>query len=1170
MVPGGPLLAANAPSAPDFWMKALHRSTRLLNIGRHLLITATVAASYYLAARWGLLFGLVHGNVTLVWPPTGIALAAVLLRGYRVLPGVALGAYLATASTGVTPLFALATAIGNPLAAFATAALLRRWLDFHSALDRVRDVLSLACVAAPLGAAVGAVLGVSGLCLFGLAPWASFSHLAASWWLGDAMGVLLVAPVLLTWTAHPQARAGLLRRAPEAVAFLGLLVVVSGAVFGLLPLGGDPRLLHSYLLLPFFVVAAFRYGPTGSATTALIVSAAAITGVVEGLGGDERILLQERLALALGFTSVFTLASLMLAAVVAERDGAARALRSAHAGLEMRVADRTVELRHTNLALERQIAELHQARAALRQTTSTLHSILRSASEYAIAAVDRDYRVLHFNPAAAQLFGYPAEAVVGRTLREIHAVAGVDGRRLDAAIATVMADGKWEATFPLRRSDGQAPFVHAVVMPMHDEDAALTGFVLFARDVTAQCQSEELARAQRNLALALCGTNDLDTALRLCVETALRVADMDAGGVYLLDSLHGGFELAFHTGMPPEFIAQIRRFEAGSPGAQIALAAEPVYTTYSALAAKLDHSIPDAALGAFAMIPICDEDRVIATLDLVSRRSESVPPSARHALETIAAQTGGVLVRLRAEAERLRLAAAVEQAAETIIVTDLDGRIQYANPAFERITGYTCAEVVGRSPSLLRSGQHDAAFYRGLWDTLTRGETWTGRFQNRRKDGTLYHEDATISPVRDVSGKITHYVAVKRDVTREVTLEAQLRESQTLDAVGRLAGGVAHEFNNVLTAILGYSEIIAADVSPEHPVAEHAARIKRATERAAQLVRQLLALGRREVVQPRSLCLNQVVTDTLRKLRPALGEHIQVETLLDPGLGLVRADPGQMELLLTNLSMHAREAMPQGGKLTIETTSVTLDDGAADALESVAPGRYVTLAVRDTGPGMDAETRAHLFEPFFMTHDAAPSAGLGLATVHSIVRQHGGRIVVHSVPGQGTTLRVYLPRQGDRLEPAAPGAAPDETRRTGATILLAEDEEEVRTVIRDILVAEGHTVLTAGHAPAALELAHNFDGRIDLLVSDVVMPGMSGRELAERLLATRPGMKVLYISGYAASFLSTHGQLGDGVAFLAKPFTRSILAGKVRAILGEPPPRHAAPAHAASVAQAQH
>ena len=1124
--------------------------------GVRYVVTATaVALLYVLSARWGLNFWVVQNNVTLVWPPAGIALAALLLCGYRMLPGVVLGAFLATLSTGAPVPFALATAIGNPLEALVGAYLLQRVVGFQPGLGRVRDVLGLVGLAAGLSTVVSATIGVAGLCLNGMAPWTDASRLGLAWWLGDALGILIVTPVLLTCLGGDWARWSL-RRATEALAVFALLALTSYRVFAApVPV----ELVHlplEYIAFPFLIWAAFRYGPPGSALAALLVSGIAVAGLAQGFGPFKRDVLQDGLLL-LTFMAVFALTALLLSAVLSERNRAVVALRAAHGELDARIQQRTAELREINEGLVSEVTRRQRAETDLRQTTNTLNSILTSASEYAIAAIDPEYRVIHFNPAAERLFGYSAAEAAGQTVPDIHQQCNVPREKLQRVVRTAIEDGKWEASFEMRRGDEGTRTVHAVVMPMHDEDDACTGFVLFAQDVTARKRAAELARAQRSLALKLAAVTDLTEALELCTNAALRVTGMDGGGVYLVDETNGALHLAFHTGLPAAFVEEVKHIEPSSPPGRMMLAGEPAYGRPEEFSPALDVARPYDELCAVALVPIRHEGRVIASLNVASSRMADVPEPVRHALETIAAQIGSVVARLKAEQSHARLATAVAQAAEGVVITDADGRIEYVNPAFERMTGYTRDEVLGQTPRVLRSGQHDEAFYRELWETITRGDTWTGRLVNRRKDGRVYDEDATISPVRDGAGRIVNYVGLKRDVTREVALEAHLRQAQKLEAVGQLAGGVAHEFNNLLTAILGYSEIIAASVSPDHPACKHAERIKKSTDRAAGLVRQLLTFGRKQIVQPQPLSLNAVVQDAVRLLRPLLGERVRVEVRIDPEAGLVRADPGQMQQLLTNLCLNARDAMPRGGTLTIETAAVYLDDNSPAEPASLSPGRYATLAVRDTGCGMDAETRTRLFEPFFTTKGTGQGTGLGLATVYGIVQQHNGRIVVHSVPDQGTTFRVYLPRLARRDQASA--TLPEEPgprhRPSRATILLVEDEDEVRDVVQDILMAEGYAVLAARHADDALRLSQAHDGPLDLLVTDMVMPGLSGPELAARLQPARADMKVLYISGYAASSLSEHGQLGPDMAFLAKPFTRSQLAERVREVLGVPPSR---------------
>jgi signal transduction histidine kinase len=390
---------------------------------------------------------------------------------------------------------------------------------------------------------------------------------------------------------------------------------------------------------------------------------------------------------------------------------------------------------------------------------------------------------------------------------------------------------------------------------------------------------------------------------------------------------------------------------------------------------------------------------------------------------------------------------------------------------------------------------------------------------------------------------------------RSRTLETQLAVSQRMEAVGRLAGGVAHDFNNILTAISGYADLLLADLPPSDDRRKDVEEIHQAAQRAASLTQQLLAFSRRQVLQPKVVDLNGLVRDIEKMLRRLIGEDILFATVLHPRLGNVRADPGQLEQVLVNLAVNSRDAMPDGGRLTIETRNVELDESYAADHPGVKPGRYVLLAVSDTGMGMDEETKARIFEPFFTTKVRGKGTGLGLATVYGIVQQTGGHIWPYSEPGKGTTMRVYLPRVDEPADPIEkPGAAPEELRGT-ETILLVEDEAQVRAVTRQLLERNGYTVLEARDGPSALALAEGSDGatRVHLLLTDVIMPGMSGRDLATRLLAHRPDLRVVYMSGYTDDAVVRHGMLEPGLAYLEKPFRPATLLRKVREALDKRP-----------------
>jgi two-component system, cell cycle sensor histidine kinase and response regulator CckA len=388
--------------------------------------------------------------------------------------------------------------------------------------------------------------------------------------------------------------------------------------------------------------------------------------------------------------------------------------------------------------------------------------------------------------------------------------------------------------------------------------------------------------------------------------------------------------------------------------------------------------------------------------------------------------------------------------------------------------------------------------------------------------------------------------------TERKKLEGQLRQAQKMEAIGQLTGGIAHDFNNMLTVIVGYSDLMLQKLRADDPLRSEVEQVKEAGVRASLLTRQLLAFSRKQVLQPRVLDLNAILTNMDRMLQRLIGEDIGLVTVPEPGLWRVHADPGQIEQVIMNLAVNARDAMPQGGKLTIETANVQLDDAYAREHVFVKPGPYVMLAVSDTGCGMDAETQAHIFEPFFTTKEPGKGTGLGLSTVYGIVKQSEGYVWVYSEVGRGTAFKIYLPRVEAVAEAVEPSREAARTVRGSETILLVEDDNPVRKLIHSTLHAYGYTVLEAHHGKHAIQVCEQHAGPIHLMVTDVVMPEMRGRELAERLKPSHPTMKVLFMSGYTDRGIVHHGELVQGTAFLQKPFTPDALARKVREVLDEP------------------
>ena len=504
--------------------------------------------------------------------------------------------------------------------------------------------------------------------------------------------------------------------------------------------------------------------------------------------------------------------------------------------------------------------------------------------------------------------------------------------------------------------------------------------------------------------------------------------------------------------------------------------------------------------------------------------------------------------RKRAEEATRRLATAVEQSAEAVLITDVEGAILYTNPAFESVSGYSREEAVGRNPSLLKSGRQDDAFYRRMWETLSAGEVWRGRLVNRRKDGTLFEEEATISPVRDSAGRVVNYVAAKRDVTNESRLEKQLIEAQKMESIGRLAGGVAHDFNNLLGVILGCGEILQGELSEGDPRREGVGEMLKAAEQAAGLTRQLLAFSRRQVQNFEVLDLRAIVANLGKMLQRLVGEDLELATRIAPDTGRVRADRGQIEQVLLNLVVNARDALSPGGRITLETRNVELDANAVVDHPDTQPGAYVLLEVHDTGAGMDAETQAQVFEPFFTTKETGKGTGLGLATVHGIVHQSGGSVWVQSEVGVGTTFGILLPRVEEALQ-AAGEVRSVPLPRGVETVLLVEDEPALRTLLRRVLESHGYTVLAAADGEEALRVAAAQAEPIQILVTDVIMPGLSGIELAELVRRAQPATKVLYLSGYSDESVTRSVLVGPGSAFLDKPFGLGALLRTVRELL---------------------
>ena len=505
------------------------------------------------------------------------------------------------------------------------------------------------------------------------------------------------------------------------------------------------------------------------------------------------------------------------------------------------------------------------------------------------------------------------------------------------------------------------------------------------------------------------------------------------------------------------------------------------------------------------------------------------------------------------EAKHAQLIRGIEQVAESIVIADLNGAILYVNPAFEKVTGYARAEAIGQNARILQSGQHSTTFYEAMWTTLLSGETWSGDLINRRKDGTLFNEVATISPIKDEQGESVSFVAVKRDVTHEILLRNQLKQAQKMEALGRLAGGVAHDFNNLLMVIRTYTEMIRDRLPKIDSLGPHLEEVLKAAERGASLCSQMLAFSRQQVIRPTVLDLSHVIGDTATMMQRVIGEHVEFQVKLCDSIWAVEADRDQIVQILMNLCINARDAMPRGGTLKIETGNVTVKQPSQDLPTYIVDGDYATFSVSDSGVGVDKEIQGQVFEPFFTTKATGDGTGLGLAMVYGIAKQSGGYVRLDSDPGCGACFTIYLPKVELPVIPRVIAHAEGPLRGT-ETLLLVEDEESLRAGLCQFLRSLGYLVLTAGSGEEALIPAR---GRhVDLLVTDVILPGMSGREIFEELGRNWPKLKALYISGYTDDAVLKSCVREQHTAFLQKPFGLSTLAGKVRDTLRPMEPIH--------------
>jgi len=729
-----------------------------------------------------------------------------------------------------------------------------------------------------------------------------------------------------------------------------------------------------------------------------------------------------------------------------------------------------------------------------------------------LTATDMAGRITYVNEAQCRTLKRSRDELLGLTVRDYGEDPG-RGATQNEIIRVTREQGEWRGEVVNYAANGSEVVIEARTWVVYDSDGNPVGMCGIGRDITRRKQAELALAEQKHL-------------LQVILDALPDVVAVLKPDCTVVSYNRAGEELPERPTLGPAGLKCYELLGLDRP------CGECLAETARATGVMQTIQLHTPRLGLWF------EERCVPVLD------------EQGDVSLIVIQLRDVTRRRRAQQERERLARAVEQTAETVLITDAAGTISYVNPAFETTTGYSRDEAIGQNPRMLRSGEHDRAFYEQMWGTLAAGAVWSGRITNRKKDGTLYLEDAVISPIRNPEGEIVSYVAVKRDITEHVRLAEHVQQAQRVESIGRLAAGVAHDFNNMLSPILGYADLLLTQFPASDPRRNQLEQIKAAAESSKDLVGQLLAFSRKQVLSVEPLDLGRVVMGLVKMLERTIGEGITVKVDIQGEPAAVEADPAQIELVLMNLAVNARDAMPDGGILTVTVRDAIIVDRAQPEHPDLEPGPYVLLAVTDTGVGMDEQTCAHVFEPFFTTKPRGQGTGLGLATVHGIVNQHGGRIYAASRPAAGTTFSIYLPTCADTPAHTPPARVEEIDIATGAeTVMVVEDNHMVRELARTVLQELGYAAVTASSGEDCLRIVEHLQPDIDLLLTDVVMPGINGMELYERLAETYPRMRVVYMSGHADNIIGKQTLTGEDVRFIQKPFSVRTLAENIRAVL---------------------